>query len=233
MTLTLMGTILEGAVERELILRNPAQGRARRVKEPRPTRSYLDSADQIHALLEAAARIDSTAREKHVQRRAILMTLSFAGLRIGELCSLRWRDVDLSSGWLTVSVSKTDAGIRKVKIRDALRGELQRIRPADADPDNFVFDLAARGLNPLPERVTPHSLRRTFASILCAIGEPATIAMAELGHISPNLTLRVYAQAMRRDEPEVQSLRELINGSSTDPAQLANIGRREILSLAS
>lgn len=139
MTLTLMRTILEGAVERELILRNPAQGRARRVKEPRPTRSYLDSADQIHALLEAAARIDRTAREKHVQRRAILMTLSFAGLRIGELCSLRWRDVDLSSGWLTVSVSKTDAGIRKVKIRDALRGELQRIRPADADPDNFVF----------------------------------------------------------------------------------------------
>ena len=40
----------------------------------------------------------------------MLAVLTFAGLRIGELCSLRWRDVDLASGWLTVGESKTDAG---------------------------------------------------------------------------------------------------------------------------
>jgi integrase len=75
----------------------------------------------------------------------------------------------------------------------------------------------------LPEKLTPHSLRRTFASVLCAIGEPATVAMTEMGHTSPNLTLRVYAQAMRRDEQEVQRLRELIDGAA-EPVELAVIG---------
>jgi hypothetical protein len=36
------------------------------------------------------------------------------GLRIGELCNLRWRDVDLARGMLTVAESKTDAGERAV-----------------------------------------------------------------------------------------------------------------------
>jgi integrase len=246
MTLVLMGSILEGAVERELILRNPARGRKRRVREPRPARSYLDSAQHIEALLAAAGEIDRRAREKHVRRRAMLATLAFAGLRIGELCSLRWRDVDLAGGWLTVRASKTDAGVRKVKIRAALSSELRVIRPLDADPDGYVFatekggesnpsnirnrvlapavsaantDLADRGLSPLPENLTPHSLRRTFASVLCAIGEPATISMQEMGHTSPNLTLRVYAQAMRRDEQEAQRLKVLVHGAPMRPEE--------------
>jgi hypothetical protein len=39
----------------------------------------------IAALLEAAGELDSEAREgrRHVHRRAILATLTFAGLRIG------------------------------------------------------------------------------------------------------------------------------------------------------
>ncbi len=39
MTATLLAAILEGAVERELIARNPAKGRGRRVRERAPRRS--------------------------------------------------------------------------------------------------------------------------------------------------------------------------------------------------
>jgi hypothetical protein len=71
MTVTLLGAILEGAVERELIPRNPARGRGRRVRERAPRRSYLETAEQIGALLDAAARLDASARKgrQHVERR--------------------------------------------------------------------------------------------------------------------------------------------------------------------
>ncbi len=111
MTVILLGAILEGAVERELIARNPAKGKGRRVRERAPSRSYLETAEQIAALLDAAGELDreATKERRHVERRAMLATLTFAGLRIGELCALRWRDVDLAAGWLHTG-SKTDAG---------------------------------------------------------------------------------------------------------------------------
>jgi integrase len=82
MTLTLMAAILEGAVERELIARNPAKGKSRRVREREPRRSYLDTAEQISALLDAAGELDRAAREdrRHIERRAVLATLTFAGV---------------------------------------------------------------------------------------------------------------------------------------------------------
>lgn len=242
MTLTLLAAILEGAVERELISRNPAKGKSRRVREREPRRSYLDTAEQIAALLAAGDELDRGAREdrRHVERRAVIATLIFAGLRIGELCALRWRDVDLPGGWLHVNDAKTDAGVRRVKIRGALRDELLAVRSRHvAGPDEHVFAtsgggppsrdnlrnrvltpavklasdrLVERGSTPLPERITPHSLRRTFASLLYALGEDPGIVMDEMGHTDPALALRVYRQAMRRDEGERGRLRAVVDG---------------------
>jgi integrase len=98
MTLTLLGAILEAAVEDELIPRNPAKGK--RARERAPVRSTLESLDHVAALLDAAGQLDAQAHEayRHVHRKAMIATLTFAGLRIGELLALRWRDVDLASG---------------------------------------------------------------------------------------------------------------------------------------
>lgn len=238
MTVTLLCAILETALERELIVRNPAKGRGRRVRERAPHRSYLDTAAQIDALLRAAGELDREAPvdKRHVQRRAMLATLTFAGLRIGELLDLRWDDVDLATGWLSVRRSKTDAGRRRIKLRGALVRELARL---DA-PEGYVFptstgrrmsaenfrnrvlaaavrranrNLAEAKQPPLPEGLTPHSLRRTFASVLYALGEDPGVVMDEMGHTDPALALRVYRQAMRRGEEEKLALRESVGGS--------------------
>jgi integrase len=250
-TLVLLAAILEAAEERELITRNAARGRRRRVKTHRPQRSYLDSADQITALLDAATALDAAAgaRYRHVARHALLATLLFAGLRISELLDLRWRDVDLANGRLRIGRAKTEAGVRSVTIRPVLRDVLASLKAGrgQARPDDYVFataagrrqsasnvrnrilaraaaiaDAAREGddLPPLP-RLTPHSLRRTFASVLYAIGEPASVVMAEMGHANPALALAIYAQAMRRGPEEVARLRALVQGAEISQVERA------------
>ncbi len=208
-----------------------------------PQRSYLDTTAQIQALLDAAGQLDDEAHRdrRHIKRRAMIATLVFAGLRIGELCELRWRDVDIQGEWLHVGQTKTDAGTRRIKIRGALKAELVRMRAGQepVDPDSFVFptsagrrqstdnlrsrvigtsveraskNFVARGLPPLPDKITPHSLRRTFASVLYAIGEDPGVVMDEMGHTDPALALRVYRQSMRRGEDEKIALRHVVDG---------------------
>jgi integrase len=253
MTVTLLGAILDAAIDDDdlggRMPRNAARGR--RIKERAPSRTYLDTADQIAALLDAAGELDRGAPRdrRHVQRRAMIATLMFAGLRISELLGLHWRDVDIAGGWLTVAGTKTDEADRRVKMRGALRDELLSVRSrGQVDQDALVFPtrtgarlspenfrnrvlaaavkranerLQERDLAPLP-KLTPHSLRRTFCSLLYALGESPPVVMAEMGHTDPALALRVYAQAMRRDEHQQAQLRALV-----ESVDWANMGERD------
>jgi integrase len=136
-----------------------------------------------------------------------------------------------------------------VKLRGAVRDELLAVRSRrPGAPDDLVFPtglggeqspenfrrrvlgpavkraserLVERGLQPLPDRLTPHSLRRTFASVLYALGEDPGVVMDEMGHTDPGLALRVYRQTMRRGDDEKQQLRALVEGR-----ELAVIGIR-------
>src|SRR4051794_26479535 len=127
-TLTLLGQILEAALEEELIDRNPMRVNParRRLKVRKPQRRYLDRAEQITALLDAAGQRDAEAasNRRATSRRCLLAVLVLGGLRISEALDLRWRHVDLSAGRLRLQDSKTDAGVRDVPILPALRDEL-------------------------------------------------------------------------------------------------------------
>lgn len=74
--------------------------------------------------------------------RALLATMCLAGLRVSDLCSLRWRSVDLARGILTVEESKTDAGEgRAIDLSPMLRSELtlHKANAGEAEPDGLVF----------------------------------------------------------------------------------------------
>jgi integrase len=243
-TIGRLAQILEVAVERELISRNPARGRRRRLKQRKPERTWLDRAEQITALLQAAGELDHEARfdRRATPRRALLAALALGGLRIGEGLALLWRDVDLAAGRLRVRDSKTDAGVRHVNLLPALREELSvhKAQTKFARPDDFVFPtdrggkanpsnvrnrimartvertnekLARRDAAPLPEGLTPHSLRRTFISLLLAIGEEVPYVMRQVGHADPKVTLSIYAQVMFRGAGEQERLKALVEGS--------------------
>jgi hypothetical protein len=77
--------------------------------------------------------------------------------------------------------------------------------------------LAERDVAPLPERLTPHSSRRTFISLLLAIGEDVPYLMRQVGHSDPKVALAIYAQVMFRGEGERERLRALVEGSHWAP----------------
>jgi integrase len=164
-----------------------------------------------------------------------------AGLRLGELQAMRWGDVDLLRGTIRVRQAKTDAGVRIVHMLPILRRELSRYRgQLDPGREKLVFatatgrelgatniriralarsvhqanvNLQAKGCQPLPAGLTPHSLRRTFASLLFALGEPPTYVMSQMGHTTPVLTLALYAREMNRRDGEQTRLKALVSGS--------------------
>ena len=185
MTITLLGAILEGAVERELIGRNPARGRRRRVRQrtPRPAiwkprgRSPLcwtrRGARSRGPALRPAPRAQGDAVRADVRR-----------LRIGEMCGLRWRDVDLATGWLNVGESKTDAGRRRVKIRGALGDELRAVRARNphAAGEDFVFPSRGSG------RQDDHNFR----------GVSSLPAWSALTRTSPSRVFRRCPRGSRR-----------------------------------
>jgi integrase len=187
-----------------------------------------------------------------IPRRAILATLTLAGLRIGELIDLRWRDVNLAAGRITVRASKTDAGVRSIDLLPALRDELsaykartgagagERVFPTQAggpmNPANVRNRILAKtveranerleaaGATPLPERLTPHKLRHTFASLLVALGVDPGAVMDQLGHTDPTFTLRVYRHGMRRDPESRLHLAELVGAETPANGQRMGSG---------
>jgi len=223
-TIRLLAAILEQAGEYGYLDRNPARGRKRLLKEDKPRRTYLQP-EQVATLLSAAGKLDAEARKGDTgRRRPLLATLTLAGLRIGEALDLRWRDMNLNARRLRITAAKTDAGVREVDVTPALQRLLTeyRARSPYSRPGDFVFptsegkrdnpsnvrnrfmdsaaklanaELRAAGREPIPD-VTPHSLRRTFISLLLAAGADVPYVMAQAGHTDPKMTLGLYAQVI-------------------------------------
>jgi integrase len=240
-TIDVLQASLALAVEYEHIERNPAAGKRRRLKPQSRRPVHLDTAEQIEALLDAAAELDGRAVAQTSGRRALIATLVLAGPRASEACGMLWRDVDLANGRIDIGRSKTQAGLREIPLLPLLRDELaaHKAALANADLDDPVFPtatgrcrdkdnirnrvlkpvarraeelLTGRDHSPLPKGLTAHKLRHTFASVLVACGEDPASVMAQLGHTDARFTLRVYAHVMRRGSEERERLRALVNG---------------------
>jgi integrase len=242
-TIDVLQWILSVALDYKHVTENAAAGKRRRLRPEQRRPVHLDTAAQIVALLDAAAELDRDPRRACADRRAILATLILAGPRAHELGYLLWRDIDLANGRIYVGRSKTQAGLREIRIRPILRDILAAHKASAyrSGPDDLVFPtgtggrrnkdnlrssvliasfkradelLARRGHVPLPKGLSAHKLRHTFASVLIACGEDPASVMAQLGHTDPGFTLRVYTHAMSRDSAERARLKALVEGES-------------------
>ena len=214
-TIDVLRWILSVACEYGHISGNPAQGQRRRLREPPRRPVYLDSAEQIAALLKAAAQLDRDPLFRCSDRRAIIATLVLAGLREIDLMPLlrgtllAHRDNARYTG-PDDPVFPTRTGRRRDK--DNLRFRV--LAPALGHADELLIE---RGRQPLPAGISPHKLRHTFASVLIACGEDPVSVTYQLGHVAPEFTLRVYGHMMRRGSSERARLRAMVNGETPLP----------------
>ena len=177
---------------------NPSQAVVR-PKVPRTLPRPL-SLDEVEAILRAPGEADPAG----IRDRAILETLYGAGLRISELVGLDVDEVDLDEGSLRVMGKGSKE--RLVPLGRfavaALESYLSRARPALAGSRSGaavflnqrggrltrqgatrVLKGAAAGAG-LTKRVTPHTLRHSFATHLLEGGADVRVVQELLGHAS-------------------------------------------------
>jgi len=186
-----------------------------------------------------------------VPRRVIVETLILGGLRVSELCGLDGPHIDLAGGRLRVprSATKSDAGERNVPIVPALQSRLTEHRerypngpgqpafPTRNGTRQHPDNIRARILAPIRNRaneqlesagrpqiahMTPHTLRRTFASILAVCDVPPRRAMYLMGHTDPTLTLAVYQQVLDMGKGSVELLEHTLGCTLTGARAIYN-----------
>jgi len=144
--------------------------------------------------------------------RALILLMVDTGLRRAEVCALNWDDVDISSGLVRVvrgKGGKARSVVVGVTTRRALLGYRRSLTLTPVSPVFQTLDakrLTASGLRSLLLRlggragvqVTPHALRRTFATMSLRAGMNLLHLQGLLGHSTIEMTRR-YVQMLDDD----------------------------------
>ncbi|TVP93981.1 MAG: tyrosine recombinase XerC [Acholeplasmatales bacterium] len=168
--------------------------------------------------IDAVFKSIDTSTDKGKRDYVLLETLYMTGIRVSELCAMRFRDLNLSGRTVLIhGKGQKDRlvplGVRLVEaLQDWFigpRGNL--VKQADHD---VVFvnmrgrPLTERGVRHIVEAVldassthlhiTPHTLRHTFASHLLSRGADLRSVQALLGHASISTT-QIYTGIAKED----------------------------------
>jgi integrase len=220
---------------------NPAKGIEKNVEHPR--RRYL-KADELAGLLKALTAYPGR------QLADVLRLLLLTGARRGEVLSLRWADIDLTTGiWSKPASSTKQNRPHEVPLNAPARQILARIR----------HEQIGKHHRQLPEHVFPgagatghivevkrawraicrsaglvdlrvHDLRHSFASEIASGGGSLPLIGALLGHSNPQTTSRyahLYLSPMRQATERVGSTFMAASADAPPPAPIPLKGLRK------
>ncbi len=181
---------------------------------PRPRRERklptVMSRDAAQALLNAAGNL------KH---QTMLVLVYSAGLRVGEVVRLRIEDLDADRGLLHVRSGKgrKDRYTLYSELAVAMvKAYVEAFQPVTwlfngPDPRRHITERTvqkvvtrAREKAGIPQHITTHSLRHSFATHLLEGGTDLRYIQELLGHNSPKTT-EIYTHVSRKDLGRIQS----------------------------
>jgi integrase/recombinase XerD len=155
-----------------------------------------------------------------IKYRVITMTAYGAGLRVSEACALQVPDIDSQRHLIHVRNGKGGKDryvMLPARVLDALREYWRRVRPPGPYlfpgrvPGQPITDKAVRArlreavsATSIGKRVTPHTLRHSFATHLLEDGTDIRIIQALLGHSSIRSTA-LYTRVSEKHVATIQS----------------------------
>jgi integrase/recombinase XerC len=202
-------------VREQLATSNPAKSVSTpKVEKPLPTTLTVDEAFRLMETQKNPSEksISDTAKNKRLRDGAILELLYSSGLRVGELVGLNLNRLDLDLGIVKVMGKGRKERIVPVgsKAVEALKTYLEKRAVEGGEEPLFVNSrggrLTARSVGRLVKKytkssgifrkVSPHSLRHTFATHLLDAGADIREIQEMLGHASLSTTQRYIHLSM-------------------------------------
>ena len=189
--------------EYDITTRNPIEKVSCSERQPVPIPGF--TMDEIDQLIKAAKAGKFPQRDL-----AMIYLFVDTGLRRQELCDLRFRDIDLNSGRITVECGK-GGKYRQVFCGNECRKMLRKYAAcvADVRPDDFFFlsdegfPLTTSGMVSILRRLEKragfdryrgfHGMRRCFALERLRNGDDIFSIQRALGHSNPTVTQRYLA----------------------------------------
>ncbi|MGZ3515136.1 MAG: tyrosine recombinase XerC [Thermodesulfobacteriota bacterium] len=223
-------------VREQVIPSNPAKG----VSTPKVEKTLPSTltVDEAFRLMESPTTISEKpsegSKEKGLRDRAILELLYSSGLRVSELVGLNSNQLDLDLGIVRVMGKGRKERIVPVGVKaiEALEAYLEKRGMLEGEEPIFVNSLGgrltARSVGRLMKRytrhsgifrkVSPHSLRHTFATHLLDAGADIREIQEMLGHSSLSTTQRYTHVSMGKlmevyDKAHPRSFKNVKRGS--------------------
>ena len=211
---TTLRLMLDSAVADGLLGKNPAND-AHPPKRDTPKKAALTDME-----LRLLAAMLPTGGACSV---AVILAVT-TGLRRGELCALRWQDVDLQNGTLevaraaridgSVKDTKTRAGHRVIPLPKITADALAEWRLCVPQAEGVICDMNGNALKPnavthwwlrhrheyLCDGVTLHELRHTYITSLARAGVHPRVMQELAGHSSPRVSMDVYTHLTLEDK---------------------------------
>jgi integrase len=195
------------AIQWEYTLDNPTRG-VKLLREDNIVERIL-SPEEEERLLAGA----------HPGLKPVLITALNTGMRLGELLSLTWADVDLSRRLITVRHTK-NGRMRRLPINDGLLETLKTLHRKSCKAEYVFCSRRTKGDGRKSVRTTFetairragigklrfHDLRHTFATRLVAAGVDIVTVKEIMGHRDISMTMRYAHAAPERSLDAVRRL---------------------------
>ena len=225
--ISIANQIFDYAISMELIENNPM----RKTLKPKRQKNNTDELEKFYNKEELQEFFKIVKGFDDIEMMTYFRLLAFTGMRKNEISALRWSDIDLKDGQITVNQTlakgednrlifqspKTKKSARTITLdsktikvlknwhKYSTKGLLFKNENGEPKSVVHVNNMLNRIWRKHPDfkRITPHGFRHTHCSLLFESGATIKEVQERLGHENIQTTMDIYAHVTQKAKDKV------------------------------